>query len=443
MEDRKGLLEGFMLSGRAVKATESAKLIRGITKDMSRRAHEAAAEGKPVAYSFMGGPHGELLRAMDIVPVWTENYAAICAAKRQADAFITKAEVEGYPRNLCSYCTPILGIDAMRKELGATPDSADGGLEKPTMMLGSGMMICDPRYKAYQAVQRYTDVPYHVIDWLWPPVTTKLEDVQDYYLKYMKDQLWDLVGFLEKQTGKQMNWDKLSEIVDLSERTIQVWHDAFQFRKAIPAPMPAEDAMNTMVPGWFLLGTQESLDFFKNLYQELKERVEKKIGVVQNERFRLMWAAGLPPWYALAMFNYLEAMGAVTAIEVTYHPPDPVEIPSDITHPLDRIAWRNFNQFSSMMGTSDGGVGDPMVNRLLKMCDEYTIDGLLMHRAMTCRTVHVGEIHMANVLKEYTTRPVLILEGDIVDMSAFDEAGAQAKLDGFMEVLESSAQRRK
>lgn len=441
MEDKKGLLEGFMLSGRAVKATESAKMIRGITRDMSQRAHAAVAEGKPVAYSFMGGPHGEILRAMDIVPIWTENYAAICAAKRQADAFITKAETEGYPRNLCSYCTSILGIDATRKEIGALPDSADGGLEKPTVMLGSGMMICDPRYKAYQAAQRYNDVPYHVIDWLWPPVTTPLAEVQDYYIKYMIEQLWDLVAFLERNTGHKMNWDRLSEIVDLSERTIQVWHEAFQFRKAIPAPMPAEDAMNTMVPGWFLLGTQESLDFFNNLYQELKDRVDKKIGVVPNEKYRLMWAAGLPPWYALAMFNYFEAMGAVTAIEITYHPPDPVEIPQHVKHPLERIAWRNFKQFSTMMGSADEGGRDPMVNRVLKMCDDYHIDGLLMHRAMTCRTVHVGEIHMANVLKEYTNRPILILEGDIIDMSAFDEAGAQVKIDNFMELLEATSHR--
>jgi benzoyl-CoA reductase/2-hydroxyglutaryl-CoA dehydratase subunit BcrC/BadD/HgdB len=92
---------------------------------------------------------------MDIVPVGTENFAGLCAAKMDAERFLDKAESEGYPRHLCTYATCGIGFDAMRRELGTQPPNApDGGMAMPTVMLGSGMMICDPRYKWYQAAQR-------------------------------------------------------------------------------------------------------------------------------------------------------------------------------------------------------------------------------------------------------------------------------------------------
>ena len=31
----------------------------------------------------------------------------------------------------------------------------------------------------------------------------------------------------------------------------------------------------------------------------------KKEGIIENERFRLLWGGGLPAWFALKDFNYL------------------------------------------------------------------------------------------------------------------------------------------
>ena len=74
---------------------------------------------------------------------------------------------------------------------------------------------------------------------------------------------------------------------------------------------------------------------------------------------------------------------------------------------------------------------------LLHLIEEYNIDGLLCHRAMTCRTLHAGQLHLLQVLRKYTDIPTLILESDIVDMSSYSEADTHAKVDAFIEIVDA------
>jgi len=419
----------------ATKTTEAAKKVRAIVKQMNLKAHEAREQGKPIAYCFIISSHYEILRVMDITPVWTENYAGLCAAKLDADRFISKAEAEGYPRHLCSYATCGLGFDALRTELGEMPPNApDGGMESPTMMIGTGMMICDPRYKWYQAAQRYTNVPMHVIGLLWPPFDANLDEVQDYYVTYVEEELRGLVEFLQKHTGRKMDWDRLDETIDLANKTERIWWETYQLRKAIPTPMSIEDAMNLMVPHRFLLGTQEGLDFYQELYDELKFRVDHKMGVIPQEKYRLLWGLGLPPWFALRIFDYIKGLGAVFPMENVYRPPDPVELPNGL-HPLRKLAWKFFEQSTYWYKKAQKHTGHPDVERLLEWIRDYTIDGVVMHRAMTCRTIHCGELDQLNILKEHIDIPTVILESDIVDIRNFSEAEFNARIDAFIEVV--------
>ncbi len=430
----------------ARKSTETSKKIRMLIKDIARKSHEAEARGDPIAYLFIASFYDDILRAMDITTVGTENYAGICAAKMAAERFLDKAESEGYARHLCTYATCGLGFDAMRHELGEVPpDSPDGGMAYPTVMLGTGMMICDPRYKWYQAAQRYTEAPTHILGLLNPPphyTHIELSEVQEYYIRYVVKELKELVEFLERETGRKMDWDRLSEVVDLSERTIRLWNDVYQLRKAVPAPMPTEDALNTMVPGYFMMGTQEAYDFYQGLYDEVKNRVDNGIGTIPDEKYRLLWAMSLPPWYALVMFNYFESLGAVFPIELVYHPPRIPDIPSNITDPLERMAWRFYGAVTAGHEKARRHTGDTIVEWLLELIDEYKIDGVVFHQAMTCRTIHTGQYNQINVLKRYTDRPVLLLEGDIVDVRNYNQGVTQTKIDAFIDVLESYKRRK-
>ncbi|MFC2058531.1 2-hydroxyacyl-CoA dehydratase subunit D [Chloroflexota bacterium] len=423
----------------AIKATETVKKVRGMVKAMNQRAHEARAQGQPIAYCFVNSLYSEIIRAMDIVPVWTENWAGVCAAKREAERFLLKAHADGFSNNLCTYATCGLGFDIMRDELGYTPsDSPDGGMEKPDMMLGAGMDACDPRHKWYQAVQRYMDVPIHVTGVLWPPCDSELKDVEDYYASYLTEELRKLVEFLERVTGRKMDWDRMNHVIDLSDKANRLLWETYQLRKSMPCPMPTGDAMSAMVPNSFLGGTQEAVDFYQELHDEVKHRVDNKIGVISNEKYRLIWASGLPPWHSLMLFNYFETLGAVFAIEATYRPWDLVDVPKEVTHPLERLAWRQLKRLTYRHERAKKNSGNHEVELIIEMIDNYNIDAVVMHRAFSCRQVHTGQLHLLNVLKRYRNLPSLILESDIVDVRSFDKAEAENKVDAFIEMVEAS-----
>ncbi|UCC17747.1 MAG: 2-hydroxyacyl-CoA dehydratase [Dehalococcoidales bacterium] len=428
-------------------ATEAAGKAGRLSRELTIKAQQAKEEGKPVAYSFIVCAYDEIIHAMDVVPVWTENYAGVCAAKRDAQRFLEKAEAENFSRSLCTYALCDLGFDIWRAELGEMPPDAPWrGLVRPDMMLGSGQLVCDPRNKWYQAAQHYMpDVPVYEVGMPWPQYESDYDyrEVQGYYVKYIIEQLRGLVEFMEKHTGHKMDWEKLAEMVDITDKTWNLIWDTYELRRVKPCPMDTGDAMNTMVPIAFMMGTQEAYDFFLELNAELKQKVANGEGVIPDEKFRLLWGGGLPSWFALFDFNYFNSKGAVFPAETTYRSFENTRLfdidLTKISDPLEHIAWRWIKYWTFWYDAARKRPGShPDVERLIQYIEDYEIDGVVMHEAFSCRTWHPGLIWQLNRLKKvYRDIPSLVLESDIVDISSYSESDTHARIDAFIESLES------
>ena len=419
----------------AVKGTDMARKVRGLVKNIYQSAHEAKAQGKKVAYMMVTSQYDEILRAMDIVPLPTENYAGLCAAKRDMDRFLLKAEEDGYSQVLCSYARIGLGFDSMRKELGGIPEnSPDGGMPMPDMMLGSSA-VCDPRFKWFQATRRYMEVPTHSIDVVGPPVQANLNAVRDYYIQYQKEQFQGLITFLEAQTGKKMDKERLWETIRLSDEAWRIWYEIDRMRVAIPSPMPSQDHFSIMVAAYYFCGTPVAVDFYQGLYDEVKYKVDNKIGVIPNEKYRILYGGGLPPWHTLWIFNYFESFGAVFVMENVYRGYDPVEVPSHVKDPVEYLAWRTFLRFTQLHAKAQANSGNPYVERLLGMIDDYKIDGVVFHACRSCRANTIGQVHRKNILSRYTDIPMMQLVSDMVDLRDYSEAQWKAQISTFMEAL--------
>ena len=450
-------------------ATRAAASIGPMVKEFIAGTVRAQQEGtQKVAYSFIVCHHEEILRAMDVLPIWTENFAGVCGAKRDAERFLQRAESLGFSRSLCTYALCGLGFDNWREELGEMPPEAPwGGQARPDFMISTGQILCDPRAKWYQAAQQYMpDVPIYNIDLPYPlyhPDRDHREELP-YYHKYIVEELKGLIAFLEEQTGKKMDYERLWERVRLSDKTWDLIEETYDLRAAAPCPMGTGDAMNTMVPINFMMATQEAYDFFLNLKQELEEKIKKKEGVVENEKYRLLWGGGLPSWFALGDFNYFNSKGAVFPAETTYRMVAPIaEMALPKTDdPVEHLAWRwlGFWTFWYDKARQRKG-GEPDVERLINYIERYKIDGVVMHEAFSCRTWHVGliwQLHQlakiykpipvlhlgkdGNKAKAWRENPSLVLESDIIDITSYSEVDTRNKIDAFIDTLESVAKSR-
>lgn len=435
--------------GRAVATQTAAKIPKFVRGNLSATL-KAKEEGKKVAYAFIADGQDEIMRAMDIVPAWGESFSGVCAAKRDAEKYLQKAESDNLSRSLCTYATCNIGFDMMREELGGQmPEGAAwGGMGRPDMIIGSAQLLCDPRFKWPQATQHYLqDVPVFVGAMYYPPFDPGMDhhEQEKFYVKYAAEELRNCVKFCEKVTGKKMDWDRLEATVDLSDKTWNLFIETYELRKAFPTPMDTGDAMNTMVPLTFNLGTQEAYDFYVELNAELKDKVERKEGVAEEEKYRLLWGAGLPSWFALGDFQYFWSKGAVFPVEVTYRGVEKLErldLPKT-SDPLEHIAWRWVRYWTHWYDAARKRAGSiPKVERIIEYIEDYKCDGVVFHSAFSCRSWHAGIMHQAETLRRvYRDIPILIMEGDIVDISSYNEVDTHNRIDAFIETLETYKKR--
>jgi benzoyl-CoA reductase/2-hydroxyglutaryl-CoA dehydratase subunit BcrC/BadD/HgdB len=272
--------------------------------------------------------------------------------------------------------------------------------------------------------------------------------------------LHGLVAFLEEHTKKKMDYDRLGELVDLSDRTWNLIDETYKLRRTVPCPMGTGDAMNTMVPINFMMATQEAYDFFADLKKELEEKIAMGEGEVEKEKYRLMWGGGAPAWYALNDFNYFNSKGASFPVETIYRTVAPLyemDIP-ETKDPIEHLAWRWIGYRTFWYDKArKRPESEPDVERLINWIEEYKIDGVVMHEAFSCRSWHVGLIwqlyQLAKIYKPipvymmgkdgkkekvYREIPSLILESDIIDITSYSEVDTRSKIDVFIETLESN-----
>jgi benzoyl-CoA reductase/2-hydroxyglutaryl-CoA dehydratase subunit BcrC/BadD/HgdB len=236
-----------------------------------------------------------------------------------------------------------------------------------------------------------------------------------------------------------MDYDRLMAIIKQVEETRRWWRDAYELRKAVPTPMTTQDHFVLFVPHHMMLTDDFTLEFYKGLYEELKERVDNGIGAIDDEKYRLLWGVGLPPWHTMSILDYFLEFGAVFAAETAYMIPEPFEMPSGVSDPVEIIALRTFERNSAMQrrGQEAGGV-PPLAQAHLERIRDNHIDGVVMHITRSCRASTMGQIHVRNVIRDYYPgMPVMFMESDMIDLDTYSEVETKNRIDSFMEMAET------
>ncbi|MBI4285649.1 MAG: 2-hydroxyacyl-CoA dehydratase [Chloroflexi bacterium] len=427
-----------------IRHTDAAKSVNRVLKDWYARSQEARAKGAPSAWVMASTPP-EILEAFDIQAVFPENYGAVSASRGQAVHYINIAESEGYSPSICSYCRNTLGYIQERQQLKAEPPDAPlGGMGDPSMLL-SVSLCCDIRIKWFQTLAtRYLKVPIHIMESLNPPYGLDMTDerIKKHYIDVALAELRSLVAFLEEQTGRKLDERRLKQVIANSLVARRLLYQTYQLRKAVPSPMPSEDAFACVVPYLYMRGTSFAVDFYQKLHEEVKERVEKRIAVIPEERYRILWV-GMPPWFNMGIFNYLESLGTVSAIESQYYMGTPIEVdPEKGLQALAEIAWlrsveqhRQGAEIAPEQSGPSGDVAGLPVSLVESFARDYKVHGIIVHLVQSCRIISFGQAHYKNVLRERLNLPMLSLESDMSDPRLWNDTEIKGHIKLFIDVL--------
>jgi len=374
------------------------------------KASDAKAQGKPVAWITVFTPV-ELLYALDVYPIAPEHFGAMCSARGFILDYLQEAEKEGYSQNLCSYS---------RCSLGYVLSGTSGVMPPPDILL-TFRNSCDVYVKWWQSLHMHLGTPLFVGE---TPYVLTSEDLDNYVLDYVVKQLEQLVEMIEEKFGLRLDMEKLADIVRLSDKASELWLETLKLRSHRPCPLGGRDSASDIFPLVVMQGTNEAVKFYEELLEEVKEKVSMGEGIVENERFRLLFD-GIWLWHAFDLIKYFENKGAV----FVYEPySDAWAYRLDASKPLESIARKIL-----AMGLNVDI--DLRTERFLESIKEFQIDGAVLFSNRSCKTWSAPQLVTADILSKEFNVPYLLFEADMADPRQYAEAQIKNRIDAFLEVL--------
>jgi benzoyl-CoA reductase/2-hydroxyglutaryl-CoA dehydratase subunit BcrC/BadD/HgdB len=375
-------------------------------------AKNAADNDCKVAWITSGGPV-ELLIAMDVIPIYPENHAAMCGVTRMGVDLCEVAEEMGYSRDICSYARTDIGS-------AVTGKSPIMGLPRPDFLVCCNN-ICGTVTKWYEVLARLFDVPLVFID--TPFIHDELTPSS---LEYVTHQIKRAIEQIESILGKKFDMDRFAEVADLSRQASNLWGETLGMCKHIPSPMSAFDGFILMAPIVTLRGQQDVVDFYKTLKSELEERVRNNVAAIPDEQYRLLWD-NLPVWFKMRDLSekFLELKACLVAS--TYlNAWAAAEL--DTTEPISGIARTYATAFVNQSIEHRAGLMRDIV-------EQYSVDGVIFHSNRSCRPYSLGQQDIKEMLTEWTGVPGLLIEADMNDERTYAEGPLFTRLEAFIETL--------
>ncbi|MFQ5892575.1 MAG: benzoyl-CoA reductase, bzd-type, subunit O, partial [Candidatus Methanofastidiosia archaeon] len=304
--------------------------------------------------------------------------------------------------------------------------------------------ICCTHAKWYQHIAEYKNIPFFCVDVSVGPYT----EIDENRIEYIVSQLHDGIEWMEEVTERSYDDEKLIEAVNIECETTALWAEICSLNKNIPAPIDEKTMYSLYVFGTLHRHSKDVLGFYKDLRDEIRERVERGIAAIPNEQCRVMTDTQ-PPWSFLKIYRYLEKYGCVSVgslytfglIGIWEEGEDGKWVPRKtprqkgikiknrdhalrilVEWTLSRPEWQHFyhQKFKSKM--------------MARIAREWKVDGILLHYNRGCEGLSLGIAENRLDLIDMGF-PVMTFEGNMGDEMEFDETKTIDRIDTFMESL--------
>jgi len=398
---------------------ESSRKLKEVMKSYYRELGEASSEGSArIAWCTSQGPV-ELLRAMDFLVYFPENHGAMLGVTRMATDLIPYANAIGYSPDICSYLTSDIGA-FLSERTPLVNAYKISSLPRPDVLVYNNNQCRDVQ-EWFEFYSRQYEVPT-----LGIRTPRGVGDLNDGIIKSVAKQMRHMAEDLETVSGRSLEWEKLKETVRLSGKTSQLWKGVLETAMNRPSPLTFFDVCFHIGPAVTLRGTKEAVAYYLELIDELQGRIKKQMGSIPEERYRLYWE-GMPIWGKLRFFAETMARMNASVVASTYGHSWIFEA-LDSEDPFDSMARAYTGLFTVRNEHSKESF-------LLKMFEEFQVDGVIYHNSRTCANCTNSQYGMPQRLSEQTGIPYLVLDGDLNDLRCFSQEQSLTNLEAFVEML--------
>ncbi|NQU65477.1 MAG: 2-hydroxyacyl-CoA dehydratase [SAR324 cluster bacterium] len=372
---------------------------------------------KPIAWVTSGAPV-EFLYAMDIIPVYPENHAAMCASAHQSIEMMEVAEAEGFSQDICAYARTDFGADISK-------GGPIGGLPEPQMLLCS-TNICKTVIKWYEVIARKYHIPMFVVDtpFLHHGIS---QDLVDYTIMQFKDLEKFLADFLKRPFEEK----RFLQVMNLAVTASNRWKEILGLAKTIPSPINSLDTFIHMAPIVTLRGTQTCVDYYELLYAEVAEQAQKNIGSIPNEKYRVLWD-NLPIWFKMRRLSGFFDEQNCALVVATY---------TNSWGGLGSDDFKTADDYEklavSYLFTYINLGFEERIKYLGKLIEEFSLTGFIMHSNRSCKPYSLGMYQLQQEVTRLTGKPGVVIEADQNDPRVYSDSQVETRLEAFIESMEN------
>jgi benzoyl-CoA reductase subunit B len=415
--------------------------------EMVFRAKEA---GKLVCW-YEGSAINPFLQAADICWVHGEAYSALLAARHQEVAAQKAAEERGYQRELCSYARTHLGCAITNLRNPVPPDAPFVSMAEdkylssrlpPPDMIISAYAYCSTGQQWDEMTSRVFGKKVPIFNVSLPWIWAQKPDAG--YLKgqeweetsaYVARQLNDMVKFIEQQTGRPYPWDRLRELMGQVKRASELRLESMALCSRRPAPASFFDWVASIAPINHLPVGPEIVDYFQAVKSEVEKRVASGEGAIQKEKYRLFFD-GIMNWNKVgwlaekfAQYDAAVIAGRYTHMAFWQEP--------GLIDPQDPVLGMAQNYLVCPNNHS----APILISQILKLCEQYEVDGMVLHASRTCRAFTNPQFLIADAASKRLGIQTSTFEGDVTDESFYKDELVNSRVEAMLEAIDARRSR--
>ena len=390
-------------------------------------AHETGAK---VCNTFVPGNLNELIMCFDLLNNLPEINAIQSGLRRQSGGYVLEAEKIGHSEDVCTYVKSDIGMMA-KGNIGPNGKK----MPDPDVLLLSytGCFTFMKWFELLREQYKCETIMLHT-PYMGDGKITK--NMVEYMVKQLKEEV---IPKLERASGVKFDIDRLREYLKKSTKAEDNLVHVLQQAKKKPSPIDAYFGGIYYIGPIFgaFRGTQDAIDYYDFLREEIDERVAQGKGPVTpdgdmgKERYRLV-TEGPPNYTNFRQFwkMFYDEGAVVVASSYTKvggvydfgfrHDPD---------KPLETLAEYCLGVYTNR--------SLPMrIDMLCNYIDEYDADGLLINSIKSCNSFSAGQLLMMREVEKRTGKPAAFVESDLVDPRYFSAANIKNRLESYFQMVE-------
>ena len=394
------------------------------------RLTNAGETGSKVAATFVPGNLNELIMCFDLLNNLPEVNAIQNGLRRVSGSYVLEAEKIGHSEDVCTYVKSDIGMMAKGN---LAPNGKK--FPDPDLLLLSytGCFTFMKWFELLREQYKCETIMLHT-PYMGDGKITK--NMIDYMVKQLKEEV---IPTLERVSGVKFDIDRLREYLKESTKAEDDLVRVLQSAKSKPSPIDAYFGGIYYIGPIFgaFRGTQDAVDYYKFLREEVEDRLAKGLGPVTpdgdmgKEKYRLV-VEGPPNYTSFRQFWKMFYDEGAVVVASSYTKVGGVYdfgFRHDPSKPLETLAEYCLGVYTNR--------SPPMrIDMLVNYINEYEADGLLINSIKSCNSFSAGQLLMMREVEKRTGKPAAFVESDLVDPRYFSAANIKNRLESYFQMVD-------